>query len=86
MMIGICDSARNLAAQAEAVLTRQHHVEDQKVDAMVGHGPDHLAPVGRRRHVAGVGPQVFRNQRPRLAVVLNDKNVRRCRGHVDLCR
>jgi hypothetical protein len=43
---------------------------------MVGHRPHHLASVVRRRHVAGVGPQVFRNQRPRLAVVFDDQNVR----------
>jgi hypothetical protein len=73
----------DLAAQAEAVFTRQHHVEDDEVDAMVGHRPDHFASVGRRRHVVGVGAQVFRNQRPRLAVVFDDKNVRRCRGHAN---
>src|SRR6266436_3678016 len=73
----------DLAAQAEAVLTRQHYVEDEKVDAMVSHSPDHFTSVGRRRHVAGVGAQVLRNQRPRLAVVFNDKNVRRCHGHAD---
>jgi hypothetical protein len=82
MMIGSCDSA-DLAAQAKAVFTREHHVEDQKVDAMVGHGADHFASVVRRRHVAGVRPQIFRNQRPRLAVVFNNKNVRR--RHGDLC-
>ena len=74
----------DLAAQAEAVLARQHDVEDQEVDAMVGHGPRHFAPVGRRGDVAAVGAQIFRDQRPRLAVVFNDENVGRCRGHADL--
>ena len=75
----------DLAAQAEAVFARQHHVENQKIDAMIGHRPDHFASVGRRRHVAGVGTQVFCDQRPRFAVVFNDKDVRRCGGHADLC-
>jgi hypothetical protein len=75
-MIGICDSARTLRHQAGAVFARQHHVKDQKVDAMVGHRPGHFAAVVRRRDVAGVGAQIFRDQRPRLAVVLNDKSVR----------
>jgi hypothetical protein len=33
----------DLAAQAEAVFSRQHHVEDEKVDAMVGHRSHHFA-------------------------------------------
>ena len=75
MMIGICDSRADLAAQAEAVLARQHHVEDDEVDAMVGHGADHLASVVGRHHVAGVAAQIFRDQRPRLAIVFNDQNI-----------
>jgi hypothetical protein len=75
MMIGVCDCA-DLAAQAEAVLAGQHDVEDQEVDAMVGHRLDHLASVGRGRHVAGVAAEVFCDERPRLAVVFDDKNVR----------
>jgi hypothetical protein len=75
----------HLAAQAEAVFTRQHHVEDEQIDAMVGHRPDHFAPVDRHRDVAAVAAQVFRDQRPRLAVVVNDENVRRCRSHAVSC-
>jgi hypothetical protein len=75
----------DLAAQAEAVFTRQHYVEDEKVDAMVSHCPDHFASVGCCRHIAGVGTQILRDQYPRLAVVFNDKNVRRCQGHTNLC-
>jgi hypothetical protein len=51
----------NLAAQAEAILARQHHVEDKKIDATVGHCPRHFASVVCRRHIAGVGKQIFRN-------------------------
>ena len=75
MMIGVCDSRADLAAQAEAVLAGQHDVEDHQIDAVVGHGARHLAAVGRGRDVAGVGAQIFRDQRPRLAVVLDDKDV-----------
>jgi len=81
MMIGVC---ANLAAEAEAVLAGQHDVEDQEIDAAVGHGADHLAAVGRGGHVAGVVAQVFCDQRPRLAVVLNDEDVGYCLGHDDL--
>ena len=84
MMIGVCDSCAHLAAQAEAVLAGQHDVEDHEIDAMVGHRAHHFAAVGRRRDVAGVGAQIFRDQRPRLAVVFNDENVGRCLGHADL--
>ena len=37
MMIGVCDSALHLAAQAQAVLAGQHDVEDHEVDATVRH-------------------------------------------------
>ena len=62
--------ARAFAAIDETMRT------NEKVDAMVGHRPDHFAAVVRRRDVAGVGAQIFRDQRPRLAVVLNDRSVR----------
>jgi len=65
----------HLAAQAEAILARQHHVEDQQVDPLVGHRARHFASVGRRRHVAAVATQIFGDERPRLAVVLNYKDV-----------
>ena len=83
-MIGVCDLRAHLAAQGEAVLAGQHDVEDQEIDAAVGHGADHLAAVGRGRHVAGVVAQVFCDQRPRLAIVLNDEDVGYCLGHTDL--
>jgi len=76
----------NLAAQAEAVLARQHHVEDQQIDAAVGHRPHHFAAVACRRHVAGIGAQIFRDQRSRFAVVFDDKDVGRRLGHANPCR
>jgi hypothetical protein len=39
----------DLAAQAEAVLAGQHDVENQRIDAMVGHGADHFAARRSRR-------------------------------------
>ena len=83
-MIGVCDCARTLRHRREAVLAGQHDVEDQEIDAAVGHGAGHLAAVGRGRHVAGVVAQVFCDQRPRLAIVLNDEDVGYCLGHADL--
>jgi len=41
-----------------------------------GHHPDHLAPIGCRRHIAGIGAQVCSDQRARFAVIFDDKNVR----------
>ncbi len=76
----------NPAAQAEAVLARQHHIEDEKIDAAVGHRPRHFAAIACRRHVAGIGAQIFRDQRPRFAVVFDDQDVGRGLGHADLCR
>ena len=58
--------------------------EDQKIDAAVGHGADHLAAVGGGSDVAGVAAQVFCDQRSRLAIVLNDEDVGYCLGHTDL--
>ncbi len=74
----------HLAAQAEAIFARQHHIEDQQVDAMIGHRAGHLASIGCGGHVAAVAAQVFRDQRSRLAIVFNDKDVGRCRGHANL--
>lgn len=73
------------AAQAEAVFARQHHIEDEEVDTTVGHRPQHFVSVICCRHIAGVDTQVFRNQRTRLAVVFDDKNMRRVFGHTDAC-
>jgi hypothetical protein len=74
----------HLAAEGEAVLAGQHDVEDQEIDPAVGHGAGHLAAVGCSRDVAGVVAQVFCDQRPRLAIVLDDENVGYCLGHTDL--
>ena len=75
-MIGSCDRARSLAAQAEAVFARQHHVENDEIDAMVGHRAEHLAAVGGRGDVAGVVAEIFCDQSPRFAVIFDEKNVR----------
>ena len=64
-----------LAAQAEAVFPGQHDVENDQVDAMIGQGARHFAAIGGGGHVAGVAAQIFGDQRPRLAVVLDDKDV-----------
>ena len=76
----------NLAAQAEAVLARQHHVEDEKIDPALGHCPLHFAAVAGRGHVAGIGAQIFRDQRPRFAIVFDDEDMGGWLGHADLCR
>ncbi len=73
----------HLAAQAEAVLAGQHHVEHQEIHPVVGHGLGHLAAVGGGRDIAGIGAQVFRDEGPRLAVVLDDKDIGRSLGHTD---
>ena len=75
MMIGVCASRAHLAAQAEAVLAGQHDVEDDEVDAMIGHGARHLAAVAHGGDVAGVVAQIFCNQRPGFAVVLDDEDI-----------
>jgi hypothetical protein len=64
-----------LRQRGETVLAGQHDVEDQQIDPAVGHGARHLAAIDSRPHVAGVIAQVFCNQRPRFAVVLDDEDV-----------
>src|SRR5438552_150650 len=51
---------------------------------MVGHGADHFAAVGRGGDIASVVAQIFRDQRPRLAIVLDDEDIGCCLGHADL--
>ena len=75
-MIGMFDSARSAPAQRQAVLARQHQVEEDEVDAAVGQHLAHGAAVGRR-----ADPKTFLGQRTRdeiadLAVVVDDQDVR----------
>jgi hypothetical protein len=74
----------DLSAQAQPILAGQHDIEDEEIDAPVGHCTDHLAAVGCGGDVAGIGAQVFGDQRPRLAVVFHDKDVGRRLGHKTL--
>jgi hypothetical protein len=64
------------AAQRQPALAGQHDVENQEIDTMTAHDLRHLAAVSRRGDVAGA--QVFRDQGPRLAIVLDDENVGGC--------
>ena len=66
----------HLPAQAQAILARQHHVENQEIDAMIGHCARHLPSVGCSTDVAAIAAQIFCDKRSRLAIVFDDKNIR----------
>ena len=79
-MIGMLDSARRLAAEREAVLARQHQVEEDEIDAAVGQDLAHGTAVRR-----GADPEALLGQRTRdeiadLAVVVDDQDMR-CARH-----
>ena len=84
MMIGVCDCARTLRQRLRPSSPGSMTSRIRRSTRWSVMARDHLAAVGRGRDVAGVVAQVFCDQRPRLAIVFNDKDVGYCLGHADL--
>jgi len=74
MMIGTCDFSAHLAAQAEAVFTRQHDVEDQKIDAMGWPSPasSHARPLAVVT-LQALARRYFAISSPRFAIIFDPK-------------
>ena len=73
-MIGSDDAGAKPAAQAQAILARQHHVENDEVDAASRQRAVHLAAVRCGRHLERIGPEIARDQRASFTIVFNDQN------------
>src|SRR6185312_10365624 len=73
------------AAQAQSVLSRQHDVEHDEIDAAGLDSVVHRAAIDRVRHPAVVIAQIARDQPADVAVVFDDEDVRRF-GHRAILR
>ena len=84
-MIGMFDSGAQRAAEREAVLARQHQVEQDEVDPAVGQDLAHGAAIRRRADPEALLGQRTRDEIADFAVIVDDQDVRRALhgGNID---
>ena len=76
-MIGMRESALHAATQGQAVLTRQHQIEEDEIDPAVGQHLAHVPAVSGDADPEPLLGKRARDQIADLAMIIDDQDVRR---------
>ena len=76
MMIGTEERARKRRHTSRPSILRQHHVEHDEVERLLGEARERLAAVGRLHHLVAVALQRERQQRLDRLLVVDEEDAR----------